>query len=162
MFERKNQNILSQHYAKLINHNDDLLAEGEQDEDFITLKRADHILEDNDTSALETSNIHGAPSKRKLKEARSRKAMLKYKETGKKLVFDEEGRPHELYEMQDDFEFHTSNPLEAGKSFAENERNRLMEVDARDKEEAREKKREKKRKRKQRERAVSCSLLQDP
>jgi len=152
MFERKNQNILSEHYNKLIDHStDDILGDAEDDDDFITLQRVDHDLEGPAAEPLPLEPV----SKRKLKESKSKKAMLKYKEFGKKIIFDDEGRPHELYEMRDDKAFREANPLEVGREFAEKERNKLKELDILDKEEARDKKREKKRKRKERERAVS-------
>jgi ATP-dependent RNA helicase DDX10/DBP4 len=82
--------------------------------------------------------------------------MLKSTEMGKKLIFDDEGKPHELYEMADAEEFFKAGPegvKDAGKKFVESERGRLRVADILDKEEAKEKKREKKRKRKERERA---------
>lgn len=159
MFERKNQNILSEHYSKLVDHSSDLLGAQEEEEDFITLKRADHALEDGDDDKL--LGPEDALSKRKLKAAGSKKAMLKYKGVGTKLLFDDEGVGHEQYEMEDDVAFHKGDALGAGRKFAENERGRLKDADVRDKEEAKEKKREKKRKRKDRERTVSgfVSLL---
>ncbi|KAF8516044.1 DEAD-domain-containing protein [Gautieria morchelliformis] len=150
MFERKNQNILSDHYTKLVDHSGELIGGAAEEEDFITLKRADHALEGGDDEKLPGSE---ALSKRKLKAAGSKKAMLKYQGVGTKLIFDDEGKAHELYEMQDDLAFHEGDALGAGREFAENERSRLREVDVRDKEEAKEKKREKKRKRKDRQRA---------
>ncbi|KIJ41893.1 hypothetical protein M422DRAFT_171714, partial [Sphaerobolus stellatus SS14] len=147
MFERKNQNILSEHYTKLVDHDDDLLGPGEEEDEFITLKRADHDLEGPAAEPLSSEPV----SKRKLKEVMSKKAMLKYKGVGKKLVFDDEGNPHELYELVDDKDFRAGNPLEEGKRFAESERAKLSQADVMDKEEAKDKKREKKRKRKERE-----------
>lgn len=164
MFERKNQNILSSHYTKLVDHSLDptLNRSGDasdSDDDFITLARADHALPGDD--ALPSSeNI----SKRKLKAGTSKRAMLKYKGAPTKLVFDDEGKPHEVYEMKDvDDVFgegkQDGDVKEAGKKFVESERGRLREADVRDKEEAKEKKKEKKRKRKEREREVHCLLL---
>ncbi|GJJ14735.1 hypothetical protein Clacol_009002 [Clathrus columnatus] len=144
MFERKNQDILSEHYNRLIDHADD--RGNSDEEDFITLKRADHELEES------TSLLPILPSKRKLKEVKSKKAMLKYGGTGTKLIFDDEGKPHEVYEMQDDNAFRKGDALGEGKRFAESERERLREADIIDKQVAKEKKREKKRKRKERER----------
>lgn len=156
MFERKNQNILSEHYTKLVDHSEALLEDREAEEDFITLKRADHALEDDGGEKLPESE---GLSKRKLKQAGSKKAMLKYKGVGTKLIFDEEGEGHPLYEMEDDEAFHKGDALGAGREFAENERNRLREADVRDKDEAKEKRREKKRKRQNRERGVRGSLF---
>ena len=148
MFERKNQNILSEHYTRLIDHS----AEGDgsdSDDEFITLARVDHDLPD----ALPNSTHL---SRRKLKMGQSKKAMLKYHGLGQKLLFDDEGKPHEIYEMHDaEEEFKGVDVLEVGKEFAEGQRGKMKEVDVVDKEEAREKKREKKRKRKEKEKGVS-------
>ncbi|KAI0356989.1 DEAD-domain-containing protein [Trametes cingulata] len=147
MFERKNQNILSEHYNKLVDHSADPNADDSED-DFITLKRADHDLEDGQ------STEHDFISKRKQRLAASKKALAKMGPKGHKLVFDEEGNPHELYEMKDASEvFRDANEVkEAGRKFAESERGKLQQADVVDKAEAKEKKREKKRKRKERER----------
>lgn len=148
MFGRKNQNILSEHYTKLIDHSEENI-ESDGDEDFITLKRADHEL----PSALPTSTTL---SKRKSKMGQSKKAMLKYHGLGEKLTFDEEGKPHKVYEMRDvEEEFEGKDVLRVAEQFAEGERGKLKEVDAVDKQEAREKKREKKRKRKEKDKTVS-------
>lgn len=151
MFERKNQNILSEHYSKLIDHEPD----HDDGDDFITLKRANHDLPD--SGPLDSSDL----SKRKLKMGNAKRAIAK-NGLGKKLVFDEEGNPHELYEMADPEDWYKEKGgLEGvkaeGKKFAEGERGRMRVADAVDKEEAREKKREKKRKRKDKENGVSHS-----
>ncbi|KAF9463268.1 ATP-dependent RNA helicase dbp-4 [Collybia nuda] len=148
MFERKNQNILSEHYSKLIDHESD-----DGDEDFITLKRADHDLSDG--GEIERENL----SKRKLKLGNAKRAIVK-NGVAKKLVFDEEGVPHELYEMGDAEDWFKSKgglagAKEEGIKFAEGERGRMKVADIVDKEEAREKKREKKRKRKDKEKGVA-------
>jgi ATP-dependent RNA helicase DDX10/DBP4 len=146
MFERKNQKF--EHYAKLVDHD----SASDDGDDLITLKREDHGLS-SDSEGHKEDNL----SKRKLKMSRSKRAMLKSTELARRLVFDDEGNPHELYEMGDAEEFFKVGPdgvRAAGKKFAENERGRLRVADAVDKEEAKEKKREKKRKRKERERGV--------
>ncbi|TCD66107.1 ATP-dependent RNA helicase dbp4 [Steccherinum ochraceum] len=144
MFERKNQDILSEHYNKLIDRD----GEGDDsDEEFITLKRADHELE----GALpESEHI----SKRQSKLALSKKALGKGGPQGKKLVFDDEGMPHELYELQTKEQAFdgAGGVLEARKKHAEEERAKLKQVDVTDKAQAKDKKKEKKRKRKERER----------
>jgi len=80
--------------------------------------------------------------------------MLKSTDLGHKLVFDDEGKPHELYEMEDAEEFFKAGAegiKAAGNEFAQGERGKLRVADIVDKEEAKDKKREKKRKRKERE-----------
>jgi ATP-dependent RNA helicase DDX10/DBP4 len=147
MFERKNNKF--EHYTKLVDQN----GPSDNEDDFITLKREDHGLS-SDTEGQKEDNL----SKRKLKMSRSKRAMLKSTDLGKKLVFDDDGNPHELYEMADAEEFFKAGPegiKDAGKKFAEGERGKLRVADVVDKEEAKEKKREKKRKRKEREMVVS-------
>lgn len=148
MFERKNQNILSAHYSKLVDHGDAV----DDDEDFITLKRSNHDLPDTDAN-LEMDNL----SKRKLKLSRTKRAVAKYGQLGHKLVFDDEGNPHEIYEMVDPAEFYKGGlegAKEAGKAFMEGEKDKLKGADVVDKMEVKDKKREKKRKRKDRESGV--------
>ncbi|KAH8102132.1 P-loop containing nucleoside triphosphate hydrolase protein [Cristinia sonorae] len=148
MFERKNQNILSEHYNKLIDRD----GEGDNSEDeFITLKRVDHELEE------ETLPISEHVSKRQSKLALSKKALAAKGPKGKKLIFDEEGVAHELYELKTKEEAigGASQVSEARKRHAEEEKVKLKEVDVVDKAEAKEKKKEKKRKRKEREREES-------
>ena len=95
MFERKNQNILSEHYQKLVDHGAD--ADGGSDDEFITLKRADHDLDDFPGSDDDGPLGSGHHSKRKQRLALSKKALAKHGEKGHKLVFDAEGRAHEVY-----------------------------------------------------------------
>ncbi|ORY70627.1 P-loop containing nucleoside triphosphate hydrolase protein [Leucosporidium creatinivorum] len=150
MFNRKSQTILSDHYTKLIDHSDsdsgeeDTLTAGAKDDgddDFITLKRADHDIID---SELPTS--HNL-SKRKLKMGQSKKAMLSSHGNPSKLVFDDEGKSHELYELIGEDEFKADGDAKAQREkFVEAEREALKKADVLDKERAKEKRREKKRK----------------
>ena len=156
MFERKNQNVLSEHYSKLIDHE----PMSDDGDDFITLKRADHGLEDN-TPTYDASEL----SKRKVKLGRAKRTIAKGG-VSTKLVFDDEGKPHELYEMADpDAWFEDKGGLagakEEGKKFAEGERGKMKVADVVDKEEARKKKREKKRKRKDKQKEVCLFFLLD-
>ncbi|KAG9121868.1 ATP-dependent RNA helicase dbp4 [Ceratobasidium sp. 392] len=156
MFERKNQGILSEHYTKLVEHE---AENSDSDGEFITLKRADHDLPDDPARRPHASSSlpaidHEDISKRKLKIGRSRSAMLKYKPGATKLVFDDEGEAHPLYEMQDDSEFITEaagDVVGAGKAYVDEVRSRMKDEDLLDKAEAKNKKKEKKRKRKERE-----------
>ena len=151
MFERKNQDILSKHFTKMVDHE----MGDDSDDDFITLKRADHELDDG------LRGEHEFVSKRKEKLAASKKGIAKYGERGKKLVFDDDGQAHEIYELQSvEQVFKGKDDVqEAGRRFAETERSRLREVDVLDKSEAKAKKQEKKRKRKEREREVCVHTL---
>ncbi|KAF8062332.1 P-loop containing nucleoside triphosphate hydrolase protein, partial [Lyophyllum atratum] len=149
MFERKNQNILSDHYSKLIDHD----PADDDDDEFITLKRADHNLSDDD-GVMDPEDL----SKRKLKLNKAKRAIVK-NGVAKKLVFDDEGEAHELYELANADDWYKAKGglagvKEEGQKFAEGERGKMKVTDVVDKEEAREKKREKKRKRKERESGV--------
>ncbi|KAG2007081.1 ATP-dependent rRNA helicase RRP3 [Coprinopsis cinerea AmutBmut pab1-1] len=154
MFQRKNQNVLSSHYNKLVEHdafgNDD--ADGDE---FITLKRADHDLPDE----LKEQDLKEDLSKRKQKLSRAKK-LLATQGNNTKLIFDDEGRARQIYELADGEEWiKTKGGIEGvqeeGKKFAAEERAKIEIADVVDKAEAREKKREKKRKRKERERMMN-------
>jgi ATP-dependent RNA helicase DDX10/DBP4 len=169
MFNRKSQTILSDHYTKLIDHSDDdeddeegekkkkastsLVGGDDEDaDDFMTIKRRDHDL--NDQELPSSSYL----SKRKLKQGQSKKAMLSHRGNPTKLVFDDEGDSHALYELGDleDFE-KQGDASEQQKKFVEAEKEKLKEQDIKDKERQKELRREKKRKRKEIERGVSLN-----
>lgn len=169
MFERKNQSILAPHYSALISHEDD---EGEDggDDDVFTLARKDHdidlpadnsLFEETPTAGPSTNTATGTGaeplissedlSKRKLKAATSRKALLKSRPAPEKVIFDEEtGEARNFYESGKDVETAAGDQASRQK-FLEEERERMREAHRIDKEVAREKKREKKRKRQERE-----------
>jgi len=173
MFARKSQTVLSDHYTKLIDHgSDDDEGEGEgegakgesslvgaaapapggDDDDFITLKRVDHTL---DEASLPSSSFI---SKRKLKMGQSKKAMLSTKGNPSKLVFDDDGEGHAIYELGDESDFKALGDAEQQRrAFVEREGGKLKEQDVLDKERQREARRDKKRKRKDIERQVRRS-----
>ncbi|KXN89416.1 ATP-dependent RNA helicase DBP4, partial [Leucoagaricus sp. SymC.cos] len=162
MFERKNQNILSEHYSKLISHDDP----SDSEDEFITLKRADHDLDDttppnpNSTNGITFTttfeqDLKENLSKRKQKLGKAKRAIVTGG-TNTKLVFDDEGNAHQLYELEDGEKwFEEQGGLlgaqEEGRKFAEDERTKMKVTDVVDRQEAKDKKREK---RKERERAV--------
>jgi len=166
MFNRKSQTILSDHYTKLIDHSSDddegddadnkkeskLVGadDGDDNDDFITIKRRDHDLVE---SELPSSSYL---SKRKLKQGQSKKAMLSHRGNPTKLVFDDEGDSHAIYELGDLEEFEKGgDAAEQQKKFVEMEKEKLKEADVKDKERQKELRREKKRKRKEIEQGVS-------
>ncbi|KXN84023.1 ATP-dependent RNA helicase DBP4 [Leucoagaricus sp. SymC.cos] len=165
MFERKNQNILSEHYSKLISHDDP----SDPEDEFITLERADHDLDDttpsnpNSTNGITFTNTFEQDfkenlSKRKQKLGKAKRAIATGG-TNTKLVFDDEGNAHQLYELEDGEKWFEERggllgAQEEGQKFAEGERTKMKVTDVVDRQEAKDKKREKKRKRKERERAV--------
>jgi len=191
MFERKNQDVLAEHYAKMVKTDGDAGGEdvdmsrldGEQavDDDLFDVKRRipagegspaqslsdiDDVDEasvtgDPATGTSRTVHLAGAKdpliidSKRREKLLKSKKKLLKLKDKGSRVVFDEEGLPHQVYEMQDDEAFRSKGAAEEQRrQYVNAEAERVREQDGRDKVLAKEKKREKREKRKERERAA--------
>lgn len=88
MFQRKNQNILSDHYNKLIDHEEENLLdsnEANEDDEFITLSRRDHKLESD-----EEADLMLPMSRRQLKL--TKKELAKKQSKGERIVFDDEGK----------------------------------------------------------------------
>ncbi|EST08766.1 DNA/RNA helicase, DEAD/DEAH box type, N-terminal [Kalmanozyma brasiliensis GHG001] len=139
-------------------------------DDFLTLKRADHALEDDgdaygigggddlpvsmeQAKADATENL----SKRKLAMGQSKKALALAgkRGIGEKLVFDEDGEAHALYELQDEEAFNQQGDARTqAQRWELEERERMQEADVKDKELAKEKRREKRRRQKEREKAL--------
>ncbi|CAG8497469.1 9220_t:CDS:10 [Acaulospora morrowiae] len=138
IFHRKNMSVLADHYKKLVDHEGDKTTNDE--DEFITLKRVDHDLPED----LENMN-HENLSKRKLSKVTSKKHAIKNVPRGKKLVFDEEGNPHQIYEFQDEKAFRAAGSvLDQKNAFLDKELRVMKEVDRFDKVTAKEKLREKK------------------
>lgn len=159
MFGRKNQGILSEHYNKVLDRQDGEspavagTSGNAEEDDFLTLKRADHALDENDDAADSTHL-----SKRKLKAGSSKKAIAAQRGQGNKLTFDEEGEAHPLYELQTEEDFaKAGDAKKLGQEFVDAERAVLQQQDVVDRARAKERKRDKKRKRKEAE--VSSSIL---
>nr|CAD37144.1 probable ATP-dependent RNA helicase [Aspergillus fumigatus] len=138
MFERRNQDVLAEHYSKLINDDGtmDLGSSGDEDDE------------------SEKGNKKNVKVRRE-KLLKSKKKLLKFKGKGTKLVYDDEGNPHELYELEDEEQFKARGDAkdQQAKFLAEEaERTRLADME--DKEIAKQKRREKKEKRKAREREL--------
>ncbi|KAE9407039.1 DEAD-domain-containing protein [Gymnopus androsaceus JB14] len=147
MFERKNQDVLSQHYSKLIEQD-----VADDDDDFITLKRADHDITDAPLKEAMLENL----SKRKQKLGKAKRTILLEAPTTKKIVFDDSGVGHEANEIADAEDWvkdkgGIEGVVEEGNKYAETERGKMKITDVLDKQEARDKKKEKKRKRNERE-----------
>ncbi|EPQ31146.1 uncharacterized protein PFL1_01335 [Pseudozyma flocculosa PF-1] len=141
------------------------------DDDFLTLKRANHALGDDDDddnddndglvkidsldkiTADSTNNL----SKRKLAMGQSKKALALAGKRGisEKLLFDDEGNAHALYELQGEEDFQKQGDARTQALRWElEERQRMEEADVEDKERAKEKRREKRQRQKERERAL--------
>ncbi|KAL4949802.1 P-loop containing nucleoside triphosphate hydrolase protein [Aspergillus filifer] len=185
MFERRNQDVLADHYSKLIN-DDGTIADpskgtddADEDEDFLSVKRrfeaGDDALDaegssesDSDASSegedekrdpkvvkISDKDTLVVDSKRREKLLKSKKKLLKFKGKGTKLVYDDEGNAHELYEMEDEEAFKArGDAKEQQAKFLAEEAERTQRADLEDKEVAKQKKREKKEKRKAREREL--------
>ncbi|SZF03463.1 unnamed protein product [Blumeria hordei] len=174
MFERRNQDVLSGHYSKMISHNegDDaslvMLGDADEDNDFLSVKRVIPVDMDDSTFHEDQESTGPAPkiisglgtepivvdSKRKEKLLKSKKKLIKLKEKGTKLVYDDDGNPHQVYELEDEEGFHQRGPAEVQRAkFVESEVARIQEADIHDKELAKQKKREKREKKKAREAA---------
>ena len=187
MFERRNQDVLAEHYSKLIN-DDGTIADSkntedaDEDEDFLSVKRrfdaGDDALHAEDSSASDSDASDSEAeartekkdpkvvkisdkdtlvidSKRREKLLKSKKKLLKFKGKGTKLVYDDEGNAHELYEMEDEEAFKArGDAKEQQARFLAEEAARTQRADMEDKEIAKQKRREKKEKRKAREREL--------
>ncbi|CAJ2514059.1 Uu.00g021780.m01.CDS01 [Anthostomella pinea] len=166
MFERTNQDVLTDHYAKMIGEggNADGVDEDEED-DFLAVKRviqADDLDgEGNATSAPPGAKvIHGlggdepfiVDSHRREKMLKSKKQMLKFKGRGERIIFDDEGVAHHPYQIKGEDDFKKEGDAQAQRQkFVEDEATRVKEADISDKQFAKERRREKKEKRKARE-----------
>ncbi|EGY16833.1 ATP-dependent RNA helicase DBP4 [Verticillium dahliae VdLs.17] len=155
MFERTNQDVLSGHYSKVLGEADD-----DDADDFLAVKRVIDTNDLDDPAQAETgpkkvtigSQEVIIDSKRREKALLSKKKMLKYKGSGTKLVFDDDGVARPLYELQDEEAFAQDGPAEEQRArFVEDEAARVKDADADDKERARLLRREKRLKRKARE-----------
>lgn len=152
MFERKNQTVLSEHYLNLTQPNTNKNGE-DSDDDFMTVKRRDHVLVEEDLPDLLIPT-----SKRAQKKALSKKQILLNQGTSKKFVFDDEGNAKPAYEVLGEAEFAKDGDFETqlGKFIAkENELMKTADID--DKNIAKAKKLEKKRKRQEKERMLQES-----
>jgi len=176
MFQRQNQDILADHYAK-IRHNDEdgsdvdvgqLDGEQQSDDDLFDVKKRIPADGDFDPDAVpqeteeyaKTIHIPGAKeglvldSKRREKMLKSKKQLLKLKGAGQKLVFDDDGNAHQLYELENEKDFRARGEAEdQRRKFLEEEAERVKAADVDDKQLVKEKRRAKKEKRKERERA---------
>lgn len=168
MFERRNQDVFADHYTKLIDNNENSqfknTADADEDNDFLTVKRRindDSIMNYGSDAKPISNTIPGLgevplviDSKRKEKLLKSKKKLLKLKEKGIKMVFDGEGNPKQIYELEDERQFKQRGPVDAQKAqFLEKEQERLRAADRVDKQTAKEKKRERREKQRAREAA---------
>ncbi|KAF1364678.1 DEAD-domain-containing protein [Lizonia empirigonia] len=190
MFERQNQDVLADHYKKLVRDGDgddadDFTGAGAAttgDDDFMAVKRripadSDSDADDNETFGIDAStdpavpggkvvNLAGASqplvidSNRREKLLKSKKKLLQFMDKGKKLIYDDAGNPHQVYELENEADFKARGlPEEQRQKFIAAARQLVADADVDDKAAAREKRREKMRKRKEKDqgRAVEAS-----
>ena len=174
IFERRNQDILAEHYTSLIEDVDGSTKERDlaSTDQLDFMKEKGRLLDSvtnestephDDTATHEASRLVTGPamnaltvdSKRREKLLKSKKKLLKFKERGKKLVYDDDGMAHEIYEMEGEDKFQAQGPSDAQKAaFVGQEQQRLQAVDSMDKAAAKAKRQEKREKRKAKARAA--------
>jgi ATP-dependent RNA helicase DDX10/DBP4 len=168
MAERQNQDVLSSHYRKILG--EDAADDGSDDDaDFLSVKR---VLKDDDqldaaagTSTTATTTTTEPKviklgnseliidSNRREKLLKSKKKLLKYMDRGTKLVFDDDGNAHPVYELQDEDDFAQQGPADhLRKQFVDAETEKVKEADVGDKQAAKDRRREKRERQKARER----------
>lgn len=161
MFDRTNQDVLSGHYRKMVDEGD-----GDEEPDFFSAKRllndeeVDNATRNNDTSYNPKVIDFGGDqaliidSKRREKLLKSKKQLLKYKGQGQKLVFDDDGNAHPIYELIDEDDLKQQGPIdELRQKFVDEETSKVKEADVDDKELAKQKRKEKRDRRKALEKA---------
>ncbi|KAJ3168309.1 ATP-dependent RNA helicase dbp4 [Geranomyces variabilis] len=158
MFAKKNLTILSDHYKALKASDSDDEAEAESlvaarepsgDDDFLTLKRADHEIDELPGAAPPAESL----THRQILKARAKE--LKQRGLGTKLYFDEDGKPMPAFEMEKLSDFVKKEDLETRhKKYIDAQIKDMSEVDQVDKEVARQKLKERKKELKMKERAL--------
>ena len=177
MFDRINQDILAGHYQRLVDADGEdepgQQRDADEDDDFLTVKR--RLSDASDVSELSTDGAlsntkrvtQAIPvvgkdpmiidSKRREKLLKSKKALLKLKGQGTKLLYDEEGNPHQIYELEDEEQFKERGPAhDQREEFMQKEQARVQAADLLDKQTAKEKKRERKERRRRAQEALTA------
>lgn len=150
IFERTNQNVLSEHYLNLTGNKAEVGDKDEEEDDFMTIKRKDHELRE-----IELPDLTIPVSKRAAKKALSKKLSITEKGNPTKLKFDDDGVAHAIYELEDEEDFKKLGDAKTQKeAFVDKESKNMMAADEKDKLTVKEKRREKKRRRKEAERAL--------
>ncbi|KAF4549222.1 ATP-dependent RNA helicase DBP4 [Elsinoe fawcettii] len=176
MFERTNQDVLADHYTKIVqgelySGQDGINTEVDGDDLFNVKQRipvsnsdTDAVSgnedEESEAAAGRVVYIDGArqpvviDSKRKEKMLKSKKKLVKLKDKGTKLVFDDDGNAHPVYELDDGSKFRSEGTVdEQRRRFVEQESEKVRRADVEDKAQAKAKKKDKLRKKKERDMA---------
>ena len=167
MFERRNQDILTPHYSKLIDHGQNSVRMNDANEDsrFLSVRRRLTNATGNQDPNKNGKNIPlrvipilgGEPlaidSKRRERLLKSKKLLAKAKGKSSKLVYDDDGNAHEVYELEDEAGFRKHGPsADQREKFLQLERDRVREADVGDRDMAKEKRRAKREKLRERRR----------
>jgi ATP-dependent RNA helicase DDX10/DBP4 len=174
MFERQNQDIFADHYKGIVEHGDEKddfsgAAAPADDDDFMAIKRRipadgqaadiDEEGENGEIAVGRVVHLEGASqpividSHRREKLLKSKKKVALLKDKGHKIVFDDDGNAHEMYELEDEDDFKAKGlPEEQRKAFIEQAAEVAKEADVEDKAAQKQKKKDKLRKRRDRER----------
>ncbi len=96
MFERKNQGVLSEHYNKLVSR-----EPGDDDDDFMTLKRADHDLEEDPSAEPSASSKSITYPTESSSSAGAKRTLILNAPSSKKIVFNDAGEAREAYGVAD-------------------------------------------------------------
>lgn len=156
MFERQNQTVLSQHYLNMTGNTAEK-DDNDDDDDFMKLKRKDHKL-----SEQEMTDLNVITSKRQAKKALSKKASLTNKGNATKLIFDDDGEAHPMYELEDEEDFMKDGDAKVQKQlYVKKETEYMDHADVDDKLTAKAKRDENKRRRKERERLAREEQFSD-
>lgn len=172
MFDRRNQGVLADHYARMVNDDGDADGlDGVQvaDDNLLSVKRRIPALsEDDSDDETATAQLQGGrtvqipgsktalvvDSKRREKLLTSKKKLLKLKDKGTRMVYDDEGNAHPIYELENEDQFKAAGAAEDQRDkFIQGESERVREADVLDKAAVKAKKRAKKEKRREAERA---------
>ncbi|KAG0652721.1 ATP-dependent RNA helicase dbp4 [Hyphodiscus hymeniophilus] len=174
MFERRNQDVLSGHYSKMIAEDDgnglETQADADEDDDFLSVKRVLPVDGNSSSEENEFDIAASGPaakvipgigreplvidSNRMEKLLKSKKKLLKLKEKGQKVKFDDEGVPYEPNNVENEEDFRKRGSAQAQRArFLEEEAARVREADIEDKQLAKDKKRDKREKKRAREAA---------
>lgn len=167
MFERKNQDILSQHYQQLLADDAEKdKVDVDEEDGFLKVKRRleeDPSSEVDDDDAANNDLNHSEPirispsglakgsipliidSKRKQKLLQSKKKLLKLKDKGTKFVFDDQGQARQIYELEDENQFRQRGTADMQKmKFVDAEQRKLQVADIADKQTAKDKRKKRK------------------
>ncbi|KAJ2759430.1 ATP-dependent RNA helicase dbp4 [Coemansia sp. BCRC 34490] len=179
LFARKNAGVLAEHYQRLVDHTEGNGDDGEDidSNDFITLKRGDHDLNDDEDNSG-TENDEGEEEEPVVKtiainpntglpvvipnipaQDMTKRQMRKVKEKvlknmrNTKLVFDDEGNARPIYQLQNEESFRQQGDVDKLVDEFQQRTKLLMETaDLEDKETARVKRKERRLAQKMRER----------